>query len=33
VSVGLAFTVMLVARIALFALCVWLMDRGTGIRD
>jgi ABC-2 type transport system permease protein len=33
VSVGLAFTVMLVALIALFALCVWLMDRGTGIRD
>jgi ABC-2 type transport system permease protein len=33
VSVAVAFTVMVVAVIALFALCVWLLDRGTGIRD
>jgi len=33
VSVSFAFTVMLAATIALFVLCVWLLDRGTGIRD
>jgi ABC-2 type transport system permease protein len=33
VSVVVAFTVMLAALVALFALCVWLLDRGTGIRD
>jgi ABC-2 type transport system permease protein len=33
VNVVLAFTVMAVALIALFVLCVWLLDRGTGIRD
>ncbi len=33
VNVAFAFVVMLVAVAALFALCVWLLDRGTGIRD
>ena len=33
VSVAVAFTVMVAALVALFALCVWLLDRGTGIRD
>jgi ABC-2 type transport system permease protein len=33
VSVAFAFAVMLGAMIGLFALCVWLLDRGTGIRD
>ena len=33
VNVVLAFAVMVAALVALFALCVWLLDRGTGIRD
>jgi ABC-2 type transport system permease protein len=33
VSVAFAFAVMRGAVIGLFALCVWLLDRGTGIRD
>jgi ABC-2 type transport system permease protein len=33
VNVAFAFAVMVFAVAALFALCVWLLDRGTGIRD
>jgi ABC-2 type transport system permease protein len=33
VRVGLAFAIMVAAVVALFASCVWLMERGTGIRD
>jgi ABC-2 type transport system permease protein len=33
VSVAFAFLVMAVAVVALFASCVWLLERGTGIRD
>jgi len=33
VHVGLAFAIMVAAVVALFASCVWLMERGTGIRD
>jgi ABC-2 type transport system permease protein len=33
VSLGFSFTIMVIAVFALFAACVWLMDRGTGIRD
>ena len=33
VSVTFAFTVMAGAVLALFAACVWLLERGTGIRD
>jgi len=33
VSVGVAFTVMLLATAVLYALCVWLMNRGTGLRE
>jgi len=33
VSVGVAFTVMVLATAVLYALCVWLMNRGTGLRE
>jgi ABC-2 type transport system permease protein len=33
VSVGVAYVVMVGAVVALFTLCVWLLNRGTGIRD
>jgi ABC-2 type transport system permease protein len=33
VNVGLSFAIMALAVVALFAACVWLMERGTGIRD
>ncbi|HVN43414.1 MAG TPA: ABC transporter permease, partial [Steroidobacteraceae bacterium] len=33
VDVRLAFAIMVAAAISLFAACVWLMERGTGIRD
>jgi ABC-2 type transport system permease protein len=33
VSVAVAFTVMATATILLFAACVWLMNRGTGLRE
>lgn len=33
VHVGFAFLVMTVAMVVLFALCVWLMNRGVGIRE
>ncbi len=33
VSVGTAFTVMIFATAVLYALCVWLMSRGTGLRE
>ena len=33
VDVGFAFAIMTVGALALFGACVWLMDRGTGIRD
>jgi ABC-2 type transport system permease protein len=33
VNVGFSFTIMTVAVVALFAACVWLMNRGTGTRD
>ena len=33
VDVGFSFAIMIAATLALFALCVWLMNRGTGIRE
>ncbi len=33
VDVRLAFTIMVVAAVALFALAVWLMERGIGMRE
>jgi ABC-2 type transport system permease protein len=33
VGLGFSFAIMLAAVIALFTACVWLMNRGTGIRD
>jgi ABC-2 type transport system permease protein len=33
VSVAFSFTIMVLAVVLLFSTCVWLMDRGTGIRD
>jgi ABC-2 type transport system permease protein len=33
VDVGFAFAIMTVGALVLFGACVWLMDRGTGIRD
>jgi ABC-2 type transport system permease protein len=33
VSVALSFAIMIAAVVSLFAGCVWLMERGTGIRD
>ena len=33
VSVAFSFTIMILAVVLLFSTCVWLMDRGTGIRD
>jgi ABC-2 type transport system permease protein len=33
VPVGFSFAIMIVATVALFTACVWLMERGTGIRD
>jgi ABC-2 type transport system permease protein len=33
VPVGFSFAIMIVATAALFAACVWLMEKGTGIRD
>jgi len=33
VSVAVAFTVMVTATMLLFASCVWLMNRGTGLRE
>jgi ABC-2 type transport system permease protein len=33
VPVGLSFAIMIVATVALFTACVWLLERGTGIRD
>jgi ABC-2 type transport system permease protein len=33
VHVGFAFAIMVAAVVALFATCVWLMDRGTGTRE
>jgi ABC-2 type transport system permease protein len=33
VDVGLAFTIMIVSAVALFATCVTLMNRGTGMRE
>jgi ABC-2 type transport system permease protein len=33
VSLTLSFSIMVLAMIALFAVCVWLLERGTGIRD
>jgi ABC-2 type transport system permease protein len=33
VSVALSFAIMIGAVVSLFAGCVWLMERGTGIRD
>jgi len=33
VPVGFSFAIMIVATAARFAACVWLMEKGTGIRD
>jgi ABC-2 type transport system permease protein len=33
VDVGFAFAIMTVGALALFGACVWLMNRGSGIRD
>jgi ABC-2 type transport system permease protein len=33
VHVGVAFGLMACAAVALYAVAVWLMNRGTGIRD
>ncbi len=33
VNLGLSFLLMAVAAMALFALCAWLMERGTGPRE
>jgi ABC-2 type transport system permease protein len=33
VDVGFSFAIMIGAVLVLFAACVWLMNRGTGIRD
>jgi ABC-2 type transport system permease protein len=33
VNVGLAFAIMTAAAVAMFAVCVWLMNRGTGMRE
>jgi len=33
VSVAFSFTIMILAVVLLFSVCVWLMERGTGIRD
>ena len=33
VDVGFAFAIMLIAMLALFGTCVWLMNRGTGTRE
>jgi ABC-2 type transport system permease protein len=33
VDVGFAFAIMIAATLVLFAACVWLMERGTGIRE
>jgi len=33
VPVGFSFAIMIVAVVGLFAACVWLMNKGTGIRD
>jgi ABC-2 type transport system permease protein len=33
VSLTFSFTIMVLAVVALFTACVWLMERGTGIRD
>ena len=33
VDVGLAFAIMVGAAVALFATCVWLMEKGTGTRE
>jgi ABC-2 type transport system permease protein len=33
VSLAFSFAIMLLAVLVLFAACVWLLDRGTGIRD
>jgi ABC-2 type transport system permease protein len=33
VSVAFSFTIMVLAVLLLFSACVWLMERGTGIRD
>ena len=33
VNVGVAYVVMVGAVVTLFTLCVWLLNRGTGIRD
>ena len=33
VDVGFSFAIMIAATLVLFAVCVWLMERGTGIRE
>ena len=33
VGLGFSFSIMVIAVVALFTTCVWLMNRGTGIRD
>jgi ABC-2 type transport system permease protein len=33
VNLGLSFALMAVAAAALFAACVWLMEKGTGTRE
>jgi ABC-2 type transport system permease protein len=33
VHVGLAFGIMTLAALALFGVALWLMERGTGLRD
>jgi ABC-2 type transport system permease protein len=33
VSLAFSFTIMVLAVVVLFAACVWLLERGTGIRD
>ena len=33
VNVGFSFAFMIVALVVLFVACVWLMEKGTGIRD
>jgi ABC-2 type transport system permease protein len=33
VDVGFSFAIMIVSVIVLFVACVWLMNKGTGIRE
>jgi len=33
VDVGISFTIMVLATVALFGSCVWLLERGTGTRE